>query len=161
LANLAAQGYAENLSVYRTLELRYLGQNYELEVPVNFETFSDDTAAEAWQAYHDLHKARFGFSIPREVIEVITFKCTAVSAIETPSLPTLAASAGAPEKSGERPVVFDDGEKVAAVYQRSALYDGDILQGPALVEEPASVTVLNPGQTLRVDRFGNLTIKAE
>ncbi len=161
LANLAAQGYAENLSVYRTLELRYLGQNYELEVPVNFETFSDDTAAEAWQAYHDLHQARFGFSIPREVIEVITFKCTAVSAIETPSLPTLAASEGAPEKSGERPVVFDEGEKVAAVYQRSALYDGDILQGPALVEEPASVTVLNPGQTLRVDRFGNLTIKAE
>ena len=58
-------------------------------------------------------------------------------------------------------VAIEGVKPVAVVYQRSALNDGDIVHGPALVEEPASVTVLNPGQTLRVDRFGNLTIKAE
>ena len=160
LGNLAEQGYTENLSVLRSLELRYLGQNYELEVPVNFDDFTEATAAEAWQAFHDQHQARFGFNIPREVIEVITFKCTAVSAIETPQMPTLPPSSAAPAADGSRQVVFENGAEDAAVYQRSVLADGDIIHGPALVEEPASVTVLKPGQSLSVDRFGNLIINA-
>ncbi|WP_416899141.1 MAG: hydantoinase/oxoprolinase family protein [Minwuia sp.] len=161
LGNLKRQGYTEGLSVHRTLELRYLGQNYELEVPVNFETFNEETAAKAWNTYHEMHLARFGFNIPREVIEVITFKCTAVSAASTPELPTLPKSDGAPSPDGTRTVIFEDGAEETAVYQRGSLKDGDTLKGPALVEEPASVTVVKPGQSLSVDTWGNMSITAD
>ena len=119
------------------------------------------TAAKAWETFHQLHEARFGFAIPREVIEVITFKCTAVSAVESPQLPTLPASSGAATSTGQRQVVFEDGTVAADVYRRDDLADGDTLTGPALVEEAASVTVLKPGQTLRVDRHGNLIITSD
>jgi N-methylhydantoinase A len=159
LANLAAQGYSEGLSVHRTLDLRYLGQNYELEVPVNFERFDDETVGQAWDTFHALHKARFGFSIPRETIEIITFKCTAISVNETPQLPTLAKADGTAVPDGSRRVTFDDGPADAAVYQRHDLRDGHEISGPALIEEPASVTVLLAGQVLTVDSFGNMSIR--
>lgn len=159
LSNLKAQGYSEGLSVHRTLDLRYLGQNYELEVPVNFETFDEETARQAWDTFHTMHKARFGFSIPREVIEIITFKCTAISVNDTPELPTLEKADGDASPSGRRTVTFDDGPAEAAVYQRHELREGHNIAGPALIEEPASVTVLLAGQTLSVDRHGNMTIR--
>lgn len=159
LANLAAQGYSEGLSVHRTLDLRYLGQNYELEVPVNFESFDNETVGQAWDTFHALHQARFGFSIPRETIEIITFKCTAISVNETPQLPTLAKADGAAAPDGNRTVTFEDGPADAAVYQRHNLRDGHQIAGPALIEEPASVTVLLAGQTLTVDSHGNMSIR--
>ncbi|WP_417516589.1 hydantoinase/oxoprolinase family protein [Minwuia sp.] len=159
LANLATQGYREGLSVYRTLELRYLGQNYELEVPVGFETFDEETAKECWLKFHEMHKARFGFNIPRETIEVITFKCTAISVNETPKLPTLEDAGEAAEPDGSREVIYDDGPAQAAVYQRVNLRAGHEVSGPALIEEPASVTVLLAGQALTVDRHGNMSIR--
>jgi len=158
LANLRAQGYTEGLWAYRTLELRYLGQNYELEVPVDFERFDAESVQLAWQAFHDLHKARFGFSIPRETIEVITFKCTAISENETPELPTLGKATVDARPDRHRSVVFDDGAADAAVYQRRNLLDGHRIEGPALIEEAASVTVLLAGQSLAVDRYGNMRI---
>lgn len=160
LGNLADQGYTDNLSLHKTLELRYLGQNYELEVPVNFETFTEETAAQAWAAFHETHKARFGFNIPREVIEVITFKCTATSGKETPVMPALEKSTGDPVATQSRQVIFEDGPLDAAVFDREALKKGDQLVGPALIEEPALVTVLKPGQSMTVDGYGNLIITA-
>lgn len=159
LGNLKQQGYDSGLSVTRTLELRYLGQNYELEVPVAFDTFDADTVGTAWAAFHDQHKARFGFNIPREVIEVITFKVTAVSARETPELPILAKNDRPAEPTARRQVHYEDGPLDTAIFDRATLGDGDVIAGPALIEEPASVTVLRPDQNLTVDRFGNMIIR--
>jgi len=55
-------------------------------------------------------------------------------------------------------VVFADGPLPTPVYARSDLRDGHAITGPALVEEDASVTVLDPGKRLGVDRYGNLHI---
>ena len=90
---MAAQGYTKNVEVLRSLELRYFGQNYDLEVPIAFETFDDATTAELWSSFHDMHKARFGFNIPRETIEAITLKATVVSLTEKPVLATVAKAA--------------------------------------------------------------------
>ena len=38
--------------------MRYLGQNYELEIPVAFDSFTDETTPKVWQAFHDMHLAR-------------------------------------------------------------------------------------------------------
>ena len=158
-AELEAQGYTKNIEVYRSVEARYLGQNYELEVPINFDVFDDNTIEEMCQAFHDQHKARFGFNIPGESIDVITIKATVVSVTDKPVLATIETGNGAaPEAAGSRPVIFEDGTHDTPVYARPGLKAGERITGPAIIEEAASVTVLRPGEKLRVDDHGNLLI---
>jgi len=157
LEDLKAQGYTKNIEVHRSVELRYLGQNYELEVPIPFDRFDATTTPKVWEAFHQLHQARFGFNIPREIIEVITIKATVVSLTEKPAFKTIGKGAGA-KPLNKRPVTFTSGTVETPVYDRGALKEGDAITGPAVIEEPASVTVLNPGRKLKVDAYGNLLI---
>lgn len=155
---LCADGYAGPLEVRRTIDLRYLGQNYELEIDFDFEAFSDAEVASLWRAFHARHEARFGFQIAAEVIEAITLRCTVIRAGEKPGFPDLAGRSAPLAPRLQRQVVFGDGARETPVYHREDLHAGDLLQGPALVEEPASVTVLAPHHQLRVDRAGHLVI---
>src|SRR5262249_57596471 len=89
LAELAAQGYRAEIELHRALEMRYLGQNYELELPLTLERFADETIEQLWTTFHDTHKARFGFSTPGEIIEIVNFTVTAVARPPKPPLPQL------------------------------------------------------------------------
>ena len=159
IGDLKGQGYGKNVEIHRSLEMRYLGQNYELEIPISFDSFTDETTPQLWQAFHDMHEARFGFNIPREVIEVITVKATTVSLTEKPEFATIGDSAGsAAEAVARREVTFEGGRHDTPIYDRADLRAGHRIAGPAIVEEAASVTVLRPDQNLRVDAYGNLLI---
>ncbi|MCZ6772820.1 MAG: hydantoinase/oxoprolinase family protein [Proteobacteria bacterium] len=159
--SLTEQGYTGELHVIKILELRYLGQNYELEVPFSFDAFSAVNAAEVWKSFHDLHEARFGFNIPGEVIEVITIKCTAVSSTEKPAFTPLETADHEPQPVTTRTVWFEEGSYETAIYDRLALKAGHRITGPALIEEAASVTVLRPGQALSVAPQGHLILGLE
>jgi N-methylhydantoinase A len=159
MGELKDQGYSAKVDIFRSLEMRYLGQNYELEIPISFDGFTDETTPQLWQAFHDMHLARFGFNIPREVIEVITVKATTVSPTEKPELATIGDSGGAAAAPvARREVTFDDGRHDTPIYDRATLLKGHKFTGPAIIEEAASVTVLRPGQSMRVDAYGNLLI---
>ena len=155
---LKEQGYTENIEIYRALEMRYFGQNHELEVGIGFEEFNDETIASIWQSFHAAHKARYNFDIPGETIELISIKITAISATGKPVLPKLPKGDGAPTPVGTRQVAFDDGVYEAAIYDRAALLGGQRFTGPAVIEEPASVTVVRPGMPVRVDEYGHLLL---
>lgn len=156
--NLRRQGYSEALDITTSLELRYLGQNYELELPFTVATFSADTVTSVWADFHALHESRFGFAIPGEVIEVITLKCTAVARGSPPELAALPAAPAAAAAS-ERDVWFEHGAVSTPVYQRDTLVAAQTIAGPALIEEAASVTVVRPGQLLRVSSEGFMQIE--
>ena len=155
---LQDQGHSAGIEIHRSLEMRYFGQNHELEVPIDFEAFDEHTIATMWEKFHHAHKARFNFAIPRETIELISIKVTGVSVTDKPELPTLDAGSGSPQPAGYRTVVFDDGSHETPIYDRALLRHGHRFSGPAVVEEPASVTVVRPGETLCVDQFGNLLL---
>jgi N-methylhydantoinase A len=156
-ADLAAQGHAEGVSLTKALEMRYLGQNYELIVPVDFPRIDAANGARLWQGFHDLHQARFGFHMPDSAIEVINFMVTGIAAGEKARLPELAKAAEPrPAAASRRRVVFDGGAIDTPVYFRDRLLDGHRIDGPAVVEEAASVTIVRPDQRLGVDRWGNL-----
>ncbi|MEQ8662236.1 MAG: hydantoinase/oxoprolinase family protein, partial [Gammaproteobacteria bacterium] len=156
-AAMRAQGYREQIAIERSLELRYLGQNYELELPYARDDFDEPGLAALWDAFHARHEARFGFAIPGEVIELITLKCTAVVATDKPRLAPLAPRAEAAPYA-TRAVWFDQGPCTTPVYARDALAPAQALTGPALIEEAASVTVLRPGQRLTVTADGHLEL---
>ena len=134
---------------------------YELELPISFSTFTDATTAALWQQFHDAHNARFGFNIPREIIEIVNFSATVVSVTPKPEFREIEAAAGDPEPVGTRSVVFPDGRRETAIYRRQDLKRGHRIPGPAVIEEAASVTVVNAGHNLVVDRYGNLMIGSD
>lgn len=158
--NLALQGYIDAVQIISSVELRYLGQNYELEVAIAFDEFTDTNTQTMWRSFHDLHKSRFGFNIPNETIEIITIKTTVLSITDKPKFDSLAAGVSEPVPESMRRVVFDDGPLDTPVYDRAKLGAAANIDGPALIEEAASVTVLRPGHTLHVAPSGHLIVNA-
>jgi N-methylhydantoinase A len=158
LAELKAQGYETGIEVHRALEMRYLGQNYELELPLTIGRFSEDSLEGLWTLFHDTHKARFGFSTPGEIIEIVNYTVTAIAVTPKPDLPVLEASTETPEPHEKRTVWFIGGAHSVPVYRRETLKAGQSVKGPALVEEAASVTVLEPGHRLTMHHHGHMMI---
>ncbi|MFL5332087.1 MAG: hydantoinase/oxoprolinase family protein [Geminicoccaceae bacterium] len=158
-AELAQQGYVAGIEVTRALEMRYLGQNYELELAVSEADLADGATANLWQSFHAAHEARFGFAIPGEIIEIVNYTTTVISCTPKPDLPRLARAEADPTPVAERAVRYAGGIAATPVYRRDSLRDGHALAGPALIEEAASVTVVEPGQRLTVNAFGHLLVK--
>ncbi len=160
-ADLAAQGHRDGPTLTRALEMRYLGQNYELTLPVAFPRIDAQTAPRLWAGFHELHQARFGFHMPDSAIEIINFMVTGLAAGEKARLPELdAAPEPQPRPAGRRRVVFEGGPLDTPVHFRDSLRHGHEIDGPAIIEEAASVTILRPDQRLTVDRWGNLHLEA-
>ena len=159
--DLRSQGYEQKLEIYRTIDLRYLGQNYELQLPFDADSFNDKSLGDLWRRFHEAHEARFNFHIPGETIEMVNLSITVVAATDNPQLAKLAKGSGSPEKKGEREVWFDKAFETAAVYDRADFRDGQQVQGPAVIREIASTTVLCPGYAARADAYGNLHIGQE
>jgi N-methylhydantoinase A len=160
ISELKAQGYTDNIEIYRSLEARYLGQNHELEISFPEDEFAGDTVSDLWRRFHEEHKARFGFCIPGETIETVTLKVVAVSLLKKPDVTILPMQVGSPEPSGKRRVLFEGGWLEVPVYSRAIFGQGCRIAGPAVIEEAASATVVCSGQQVNVDPFGNLLISA-
>jgi len=160
ILELKAQGYTDNIEIYRSIEARYLGQNHELEVSFPADEFTEETVSDLWRRFHEEHKARFGFNIPGETIETVTLKVVAVSLLKKPDVTTLPVQVGTPEPGGTRRVLFEGARLEVPIYNRESFGQGCRISGPAVIEEEASATVLCSGQHLTVDPFGNLLISA-
>jgi len=159
VGELTAQGYKEGIEVFRSFDLRYLGQNYELELPYPEEAFTDTGLEALWQRFHETHEARFGFAIPGETIELVNVSVTAVAPSKKPQQATLQKATHEPHVESRRTVHFESGPQEVPVYRRDSFLDGHVVKGPAVIEEPASVTVLRPEQKLTVDAYGNMLIE--
>ena len=96
--------------------MRYLGQNYELELEIDFERFAADSTDRLWQAFHDAHKARFGFSIPGEIIEIVNYLATAISITPKPELHEIARANAPALPVARRAVGYPDGRHEVPVY---------------------------------------------
>ena len=135
----------------RSVDLRYRGQGYELNVP---------HGPDAAEAFHRLHERRFGFCDLKRQLEIVTLRVrmrVAGPAFAPTPEPEIDGD-GADARVGERAVYFDGVWRATPIYARERLRGGDRVSGPALVIEYSSTTVLPPGCNLRVDGYGVLVI---
>jgi len=137
----------------REVDLRYVGQGYELTVPY-------EGAAAARQAFEELYTRRYGMASPGEPVEATTWRLTAVGRQAPVDLPRF--EPGPLPEPARRRAWFPESEgwTATAVYRRDTLPAGARLQGPAIVEERESTTVLPPGMEAEVDTYGNLLVSA-
>jgi N-methylhydantoinase A len=137
----------------RQLDLRYVGQSYELTIPAG------DGLLERFHAEHD---RTYGFNAPAEPVELVSLRLTSVGRIAKPPVRRLEAGGEAVPKE-QRPVYYAEfgGYVDCPIYDRYALPAGARFAGPAVVEEFDSTTVVHPGYTARIDETGNLIIEKE
>ncbi|MGI9216040.1 MAG: hydantoinase/oxoprolinase family protein, partial [Hydrogenophaga sp.] len=114
------------------------------------------------QQFDELHKVRYGTSAPQEPADLVSLRVTVLGTMKKPPKHSVAAGTATPDAGAVRavkPVYFrSSGWADTPVYSRDRLLAGNEITGPALIEEHASTTVVQPGDALRVDELGNLQI---
>jgi N-methylhydantoinase A len=144
---------AESMEFVRQIDLRYVGQSYELTVPAGDRLLL---------RFHEEHERTYGFAAPAEPVEVVSLRLTSVGRIAKPP-PQELGRGGAVEPKEQRQVYFAEagGYVDCPIYDRYALPAGAAFRGPAVVEEFDSTTVVHPGFSLEVDQTGNLLVERE
>jgi N-methylhydantoinase A len=155
---------AERQRVEMRVDMRYIGQSFELPIPLT--GFGEADWAALVPAFHAEHRRRFGHSDPAAPTEIVSFAVTAKGVIDTPELPRPEPGGATPPdaaRAGTRRVYFEADNGGAwhdcAVWVREALLAGNEIAGPAIVEEVSATTVLYPGDRGRIDEFGNLIVE--
>ncbi|WP_286228345.1 hydantoinase/oxoprolinase family protein [Neobacillus mesonae] len=144
----------------RFADVRYLGQEHTVKVPVPNGEWTTETIAEVVERFGDLHEQNFTFKLEGTPTEIVSLHLTAFGKVVKPTLKKLEFSGNAADALKEtRPVYFEgDGWMDTKVYHRQLLGKEVQVSGPAIVEEASASTVLYPGQSLSVDEYGNLII---
>ncbi len=147
-------------------DMRYVRQNFELTVPwVEIAGTADPPDMSSLdvlrQRFYALHEKTYGHYTETDPIEIVNIRVSAVGRVQ-PAVPS-GASGGvdaSPDPAGCRAVWFgpeqpDD----TPVYNRADLGSGNVLRGPAVIEQLDALTVIHPGDSARVDPYGNLIIE--
>jgi N-methylhydantoinase A len=164
-AALAREGFAPaDRRFVRTADLRYFGQAYEVRVDVPDGPVTRALADTVASAFHDAHLRLYGYDFrndPRQEVEWVNVRVTGVGPIRRPALTETAAGDGAETaRIGTRRVHFEDWAD-AGTYDRSRLAAGDVVNGPAVLEEFGSTIPIHPGFSAAVDRHGNVLISRD
>jgi N-methylhydantoinase A len=163
--SLAASGVkAGRVAVARSADMRYVGQEHPVTVALSPEVFKRRSREALKRRFDEEHLQRYGTNAPEEPAEIVSLRATVSGAMRKPPLERIARGGRTPPASarrGKRSAYFAELGKAALTptYAREELRAGNRIDGPALVEEHASTTVVLPGDRLRVDGFGNLDIE--
>ena len=149
------------VTVVRSVDARYVGQGYELSVPVPGGTLDATALARVRASFDEVYAARYGYAPPAEPVEVVTWKLSAIGGAPRVALAKAATSPAAGGVKGRRRAYFLEagGWIDCPVYDRYALAAGQQLAGPAIVEERESTSVLPPGTVAVVDDYANLVVE--
>ena len=149
------------IRLVREADLRYAGQSMEVRVSAPDGAIDRSSLARLIDAFHAAHRRNFGYDYRGEQkIELVNLCVSGFGVIDRPQVPKLERRPGVtPARKAMRPVWFGGGFRETAIYDRAALPPGFRLDGPAVVEEFGSTTVVFPGQHLEVDPHGILIIR--
>jgi N-methylhydantoinase A len=135
----------------RSLDLRYRGQGYELNIPAT---------ANATIRFHEEHQRRYGYHHPGKNVELVTVRLRGrIKARKAQGTQRAARRTSRQAMPADRARVVFQGKGVATpVYERSYLIPGQSLKGPAVIAEYSATTIIPPGKRFHVDRAENLVI---
>ncbi len=147
-----------SMSFRRQLDLRYLGQSYELSIDVPDDD-RVDVLRRGVEDFHARHSEIYGYGAEDEPVELVNVRVRAVGGIPQPQLRDWA-----PVKTtspSHRDVYFEasDSWHSTPVYDRKSMAQGASIEGPAIIEQYDSTTVVYPGWRVDVDKYGILSLR--
>ena len=155
---------AEQILVQRVADCRYLGQGYELRVDVGSGAIDDAWVEKVRGDFHDIHEREYSRRFEESDIEIPNVRVRGIGLMPPLNVPEVEHGDESPDEAlrYERDAWFRVGGSLEQVptrfYDRTALKAGNRLEGPAIVNQYDSTTVIPPGLTAHVDRFGNIVI---
>jgi N-methylhydantoinase A len=159
---LAREGVAtENQSLQRIAELRYSGQEHTVSVTIDFSLTEEAGKDALYAAFEEAYKGVYGYSLGNPA-DIVNLRVKAIGEIPKPSIREIEAGEEATDgvRRGTRQVYdfmaleWQD----FGLYERDVLKAGNVVPGPALIEERTTTTIVRANQHCTVDRLGNLII---
>jgi len=161
---LADSGIPTDRIVFeRAADMRYVGQEHAVAVRMPADVGSEEARAEVKRRFDDAHDLRYSHSAPEESADIVSLRVSAIGRLNKPEFPQIAKGDAAPPagaRRGERSVDFDGAGALAAmVYDRMKLRAGNVIHGPAIIEEVASTTVVELEDRVTVNEYGHLIMQ--
>lgn len=147
----------------RSVDLRYTGQNYEIDIELPDGPVTAGSLSALVRGFEDAHRRLYGFIAEGEEIEMVTYRLSAIGVVEKAGL--RAHEPAGPDASaantGSRKVWMAQagGFVETPLYDRALLRAGNVFSGPAIVDQMDTTTVVPPGMTVSVDAYLNLVLE--
>lgn len=144
-------------------DMRYVGQAYELEVPIE-APLQSEALPTAQAAFHAVHERVYGYHRTGQPIEFINFRAVHTYPLPRPPVRRLLGlgRSRADAQVGERRAYFSPAGLMATpIFTRASLPVGERVPGPAIIEQSDTTTVIPPGYTAQVEECGNLKLRKE
>ncbi len=154
---------AGDRQVTRTVDMRYAGQNYELAVTLPEGPITPASLDLLAEGFFAAHKQRYGFVAEGEAVQIVTLRLEAAGLVRKATLTSypMAGENASAAVTGKRGVWFPEaGDFVMTpILDRELLQPGNRLQGPCIIEQMDTTTVVPPGMSAHVDAYMNLIIE--
>ena len=153
-----SDGDAAKMRFETRIDLRYLGQEHAVTIVVDPQTATIDSILDE---FHVAHEKTYTFRLEDTPVEFVTYRVTVNASVRRPALKHLSndgRSIEVAERSARMVDFAEDGRHEARVFDRDKLPAGATIDGPLVVEEATSTTLVHPGQHMRVDDYGFLRI---
>jgi N-methylhydantoinase A len=157
LREMLAEGHqAAALTFQHSLDMRYVGQSHELTIPCN----GSEAQRAVDERFHRQHLSRYGYQQPREAVEIVNMRLAVTAPVTVPELsPEALETASADDaRVGEKQVYFNQRPVATDLYERAKLRPGNKIDGPAIIFQYDTTTVLPPDWEATVDPFNNLIL---
>jgi N-methylhydantoinase A len=151
-----------NLEIERSLDMRYAGQGYEINVPCP-RHLTEEGRRHMSEAFHEAHERLYAYSLKDQPIELVTYRVSGTIPTMKPQLRRYEKRGENPEKAlkDSRPMYFEKHKDFVKtdVYDSSQLQSGNKIRGPAVVEYRDSTLVVQPGYDCEMDELRNIVIR--
>jgi N-methylhydantoinase A len=151
-----------NMRFIRQMDLRYFGQSYELTIPIP-APLTEDVLSQTVRSFHKKHMTIYGYAVKDEPVELVNIRLAAIGLVEKPTpeqKPQYEEKPLTDAMLGKRKVFFEqtDDYVETSIYRREKLKAGNIIDGPAVIEQYDATTVVYPNWTASVDKFENIVL---
>ncbi len=163
---LKSDGFdGDSISIQRIAECRYIGQSYELRTPFDPGKVTNKSIANLLKSFHHIHHREYAVSFEDRGIEIVHIHVVGTGKVTAFKWKKIAKGGPGPSKARKdsRKVYFEVRDKGRMIstpcYERQLLKSGNVIKGPAIVEQADSTTVIEPECSAKVDDYGNIIIK--
>lgn len=149
----------EKVVLTRTVDLRYRGQSYELNIPVDNGKLDNNSLDLLRTRFNKKHQEIYGHHFDDRLLQYVNFRLTGVLVKSKPQIKRdISPSTSSATKVMSRDVSFDNNIFKTNIFKRDNLRPGDIINGPAIIEQMDTTTVLLPKNYARINQTGNILI---
>lgn len=147
-----------NTTTHMSVDMHYIGQAFQVEVPLKEGYMSYDGLSELERMFHRVHHRIYSHSDEKAPVAIMNLRVTIIGNVEKPVLKELREAEYEPRRTGTRTIQYDGKSLEAVTYDYKDLLYSNVITAPAIIEYDNATAVILDGFTGKVDRYGNIII---